>query len=121
MEDKPKDPNFENGDSEFDDFLHKHSGEDGGEGEPIEVMECQKRLLFDIVAQKTDILTSMLAVYSDLYTKHPGKYKEKLENVENALEEGINQIDMTLCLILKEMGLLDDGEEENNTTDPKKG
>lgn len=85
-------------DKEFERFLN---GDDDHDQGPL---ECQKRLMFDMVKQKLDNSTDLIGIYSELHIKFPESgYKEILDDLKKISDHSFDQLDYIMSIVLDEM------------------
>ena len=95
------------GDNEFEDFLEK-SGKNFENGP----MECQKKILFDIVQLKMENSSNLIGIYSDLHIRFPKHgYDREINNLKKISEESFEQLDYLMSTVLDE---INGGEEKEN-------
>ena len=94
------------GDKEFENFLNEEN-EDNINHAP---MECQKKLLFDIIQQKMDNSTNLIGIYSDLHVKFPSLgYDHVIAELKKISDVSFEQLDYLISIVINEIN----GEDSN--------
>jgi hypothetical protein len=93
------------GDAEFENFLNGNSNENSP-------LECQKKLLLDIIQQKLNSTVELIGVYSDLHIKFPKYgYDDKITALKKIFDDTLEQLDYLMSVVFDEM---DGGKGDGN-------
>jgi hypothetical protein len=92
------------GDNEFEDFINKKNPDHSP-------LECQKKLLFDIIQQRMENSTNLIGIFSNLHIEFPKHgYNEEIEKLKKISETSFDQLDYLMSLVFDEIN----GEEDES-------